>query len=383
MPLSVKRSAPTKPNELTALEVFKKDIVRIRSNTRRQVKDTPPIFTIDGVSVFFRNTINIVQGKKGTHKSRIIQNFIAAAIAPKEVSKESFLNIECLLDDPQILYIDTERNIVSQLPAANRHIYRTAGLSSKSSIQNYTCASLINIPRSERLILVKEYIREWRSTTDSKSHLLVFADVFTDFISDFNSAPAAFDFIDFMNSMADQHNTTIIGVIHENPSNEKARGHLGTELENKCSTVLQIKRFDSDNEGRPVFQLGFVKLREDELPQSRYVKFCKERMNLILTDSPDRERITDLNPKDRLIRDILVSELSGVERKKLSDLKHIIMDVTDMADDTIGKKLSKWRQSGMVFTTDDGKMVLQSGKTRNEVFYWFSDCMDEDEGSLN
>ena len=46
--------------------------------------------------------------------------------------------------------------------------------------------------------------------------------------------------LDLPNSTINTYDITFLCIIHENPYQEKARGHLGTELINKSSTALSI-----------------------------------------------------------------------------------------------------------------------------------------------
>ena len=47
--------------------------------------------------------------------------------------------------------------------------------------------------------------------------------------------------------MVNQYNCHIMVVLHENHSNDKSRGHIGTELTNKAETVLQVAVDDKNS----------------------------------------------------------------------------------------------------------------------------------------
>ena len=50
---------------------------KIRKRSCEEIQFSKPIITYDDVGVIYPNTLNIIQGKKGVHKSRLTEIFCA------------------------------------------------------------------------------------------------------------------------------------------------------------------------------------------------------------------------------------------------------------------------------------------------------------------
>lgn len=369
---------PDAPTHESALKRFYDDINRIRNNARRRIKPEPPLLTIDGLPVFFPNTVNFIQGQAGVHKSRLAQNFVAAVLAQENSTNEQRLGIQCHNERPlSVAYIDTERNMREQFPAAIQEIRQAAGYSSLEETEDFTPASLINVPRSERLSIVQEFVRRQRSNTNK--HLLIVVDVVTDCIGDFNVPSQAFELIDFMNRLSDREDVTFICVIHENPGSTKARGHVGTELENKASTVLQIARMKAKSEtDQEVYAIVFKKTRSSKRHDSLYVAFDEATGNLVRCEKPSANGPIG-NPKDQQLREEIVVFLQFGEEKTRKDFCLHLAGVTGDKEATIAKKLNKLIAEGATFDTINGMKVLVVAKKGKETVYKLVDHEDPDQ----
>jgi hypothetical protein len=62
----------------------------------------------------------------------------------------------------------------------------------------------------------------------------------------------------------EERNIYILTVLHQNPTNDKARGHVGTELINKAQTVLSIRK-DEKNENISIVEPQQCRDKEPEI----------------------------------------------------------------------------------------------------------------------
>lgn len=108
--------------------------------------------------------------------------------------------------------------------------------------------------------------------------------------------------IDYKNSLINEYSTTFLCVIHENPgSNEKARGHLGTELRNKASTVIQIGFKKRQNqEDSEIIAVKTLKNRIGKRPEPFYAVFDSSSKGLIEVDKESVESIMDTPTNQKL-----------------------------------------------------------------------------------
>lgn len=247
----------------------------------KEVVFSPPLISRDGVGIIGRNTINIVQGAFGSHKSRIAE-LQAALMLAREPRQPQFLGFErLLLERYCVCYLDSERNKSEELPYAIQGIKSRAGYQLDEVPPDFRFTSIKAIDRDDRFDAIEAFINHVRAKTDL--HLFCLIDVVTDAIGDFNDPKESMRLFDFLGNLCDNYNATFLLVIHQNPGTEKARGHTGTEAANKASTVLQIG-YEKDASGNDteLIKLRYLKLRRGKRPEPVYLQFCKEANGLIL-----------------------------------------------------------------------------------------------------
>jgi hypothetical protein len=148
---------------------------------------------------------------------------------------------------------------------------------------------------------IQEHLLEHKS-------LLVILDLITDCIYDFNSPTETYSLIDRLNIFKENYDVAFIVVIDLNPGSQKERGHLGTELINKCDAGLQIAHEVG------VFVMKAIKNRSQRCPTPLHIAFDPDIENLVATDAPDREGTTSPRRKSKgpSIRDVLVGSLPAL-----------------------------------------------------------------------
>lgn len=272
----------------SALNIYNNDGLTKMLQSEEQLRVTKssdiafaqPILVKDDLAVIFPNSINIVQGKSGVHKSRLAE-IISSAFLKTSEAKSNLLGFRRnSVDSITLAYIDTERNLSDQLPAALQKILILAGYVRKDDPPNFRYASLIKISRSERLGSLKAYLELLRETVTG--HVVVVLDVLSDCVKDFNSSSETLEILDMLNDMMNEWNVTFICVIHENPgSSNKARGHLGTELDNKATTTIQVS---IDDQKPDLVKVSFRKCRSTRKHNDFYVTYCDQEHTLVPAD---------------------------------------------------------------------------------------------------
>jgi len=231
----------------------------------------------DTVELIFRNSIILVQGQAGTHKSRLAGTIISALLANNP--EKLFLNFrvkESSEKQTKVLYIDTERNLKYQLPSAIKKIIDDAGIKFETAHSVIAPIPLLNVPRVHRLGVVGLLLSN--ISPKEHTHHCIVIDVVSDCISDFNFLTEVYKLTDGLNMLINNHDVTIICILHENPGSEKARGHLGTELTNKASTILQI----SEHGNSDTFKISVLKNRNRKRAKHIFVKFNEATSTLEL-----------------------------------------------------------------------------------------------------
>jgi hypothetical protein len=243
----------------------------------------------DYVGIFRKGTINVIQGKMGTHKSRLAE-LLLSLLLKTEASPTDFLDfIRWGTYAFVCAYIDTERNQKEAFPMTIQNIREKAGYAPTHSVENFYPFSIKEFSRDERMNAVKECLAYIQLQTSQP--MFVVLDVITDCVKSFNNDRDSLELYDHLGNMCDEFEATFLILIHENPNSEKARGHTGTEAGHKADVVMQIG-YDAEGDGKDLMKLRFLKHRNAARPDPIYLKYSKEAKGLVLADDNEvREQL--------------------------------------------------------------------------------------------
>lgn len=116
-----------------------------------------------------------------------------------------------------------------------KRILRLAGLPEDKNPNNLIMLALRKYAPPVRLAIVEQAI----GTIPDLG--LVIIDGIRDFLYDINSPSEATDIISRFMQWTDDRQIHIHTILHQNKNDENARGHIGTELNNKAETVMQVE----------------------------------------------------------------------------------------------------------------------------------------------
>ena len=106
--------------------------------------------------IIFPNTINVIQGQAGVHKSRLAE-IIASSLLKNKNNKRDLLgfNRKDYTKNLSVVYFDTERNLTEQFPRAIQKIQIMAGYNKTDNPENFKYFSLLPIERKYRFETLK------------------------------------------------------------------------------------------------------------------------------------------------------------------------------------------------------------------------------------
>jgi hypothetical protein len=124
---------------------------------------------------------------------------------------------------------------------------------------------------------------------------------------------------------SEERNIYILTVLHQNKSDNNARGHIGTELINKAQTVLSITKSESDND------ISIVEPQQckDKEPEtfafeinSQGLVMCAENFELRTETKKNKFDITDLDElsKYELLVDVFKNGESFIYSKLVEQI---------------------------------------------------------------
>lgn len=203
------------------------------------VFDAPPVILRVGDSIV--GTLGNFSASTGKAKSK--KTFNICAIVAAAMTGGTVLNYSASLPPEKcgILYVDTEQSKFHCKRVLSR-ILRLAGLSADVHPAGLEFLCLRGFATKDRLKKIEEAIY------DLDGLGLVVIDGIRDLAHDINSPGESTDLITKLMQWTDERKIHIHTVLHLNKGDDNTRGHLGTELNNKAETVLQITKDDFDRD---------------------------------------------------------------------------------------------------------------------------------------
>ena len=191
---------------------------------------SPVILMVDDTVI---GTLGNFSASIGKAKSK--KTFNVSAIVASALSGSTVLHYRSMFPENKrkILYIDTEQGRYHCQQVLKR-ILRLADLPEYKNPDNLIMLALRKFSPKLRLAIVEQAI----GTIPDLG--LVIIDGIRDFLYDINSSSESTEVISKFMQWTDDKQIHIHTVLHQNKNDEHARGHIGTELNNKAETVMQI-----------------------------------------------------------------------------------------------------------------------------------------------
>ena len=212
---------------------------------------SPVVLMVDDTVI---GTLGNFSASIGKAKSK--KTFNVSAIVASALSGSSVLHYRSTFPENKrkILYIDTEQGRY-HCQLVLKRILRLADLPEYKNPDNLIMLALRKFSPKLRLAIVEQAI----GTIPDLG--LVIIDGIRDFLYDINSSSESTDIISKFMQWTDDRQIHIHTVLHQNKNDEHARGHIGTELNNKAETIMQV---EVDKEDKTVSVVEAVHIRDRE-----------------------------------------------------------------------------------------------------------------------
>ena len=199
-------------------------------------KTPPQIIWIDNSTIATLGNFSASTGKAKSKKTFNISAIVAAALANGKV-----LNYRAQLPEGKrkVLYVDTEQSRFHCHNVLER-ILKLAGLPTTMDNENLDFIGLREYSPKIRLQVVDYALRK------NNGYGLVIIDGIRDMMLDINNASESVCLINTLMKWSSVYDIHIHCVLHLNKGDDNVRGHIGTELNNKAETVLQITKSQQD-----------------------------------------------------------------------------------------------------------------------------------------
>lgn len=178
---------------------------------------------------------SLIVGKAKSRKSFFINIAISTAISEDLVLNRFKSNLP--QHQSEVLYFDTEQS-KHYVQLALERICKQINISNPTNLHVYGLRS--QTPK-ERLEIIEFAIY------DNPKIGFVVIDGIKDLVTSINDESEATIIASKLLKWTEERNIHIVTVLHQNKSDNNARGHIGTELINKAETVLSISKAEGDS----------------------------------------------------------------------------------------------------------------------------------------
>lgn len=269
----------------------------------KQIEEPEPLLTLpnengEDIGVLYRGSLSMIAGSAGSGKTFAVTWLIGQAYEQNEGKLK-------------VLLIDTEQPPY-WLKREVERIHKLLRLDTSTSSDIIQVLNLKDCDHKERVNLTGQAIQAIRPD-------FVIIDGIRDLTGDFNSVEASNEVITNLLKWSAEYDCHILSVLHLNKVNSEARGHLGTELNNKIDVCFYIPK---DGEKDYIKDLYTIKAGKNRM--GAFAMFRLKRVD----DLPllDNDTLKDTNSnKHQKLKGLFTSICENGKTYSFADLLKTIM----------------------------------------------------------
>ena len=246
----------------------------------------PEIVQVDGITIATLGNFSASVGKPKSKKT-----FNCAAIVASALSGRNILHYKAHLPEGKhkVLYVDTEQSKCHCHKVLER-ILKLAGMPTDRETDRLVFFMLREYSPKQRRQIINHAL-----SSDPEIGFVVI-DGIRDLMYDINSPSESVDLINDLMRWSSMHDLHIHTVLHLNKGDDNTRGHIGTELNNKAETILQVTKSQFDGN---ISEVKAMHIREREFQPFAF-RINREALPELVEDyaftqerKPTTEAITD------------------------------------------------------------------------------------------
>lgn len=254
-------------------------------------KELPPIeflFRVSGKPCFPRGEVVMVTGKAKSGKTLFLSMLMACCVRDEVLFvQRPFDEIDgCWVSQPvKCLWFDTEqsdRSTQEILMCRMRKLIEAPGQMTCHDEPWERYFDIFNVRRlhyEERMRLFEKAVRKYEPA-------LIVLDGVRDLLADINDGIKAQDIVERLMKLAQETNSCIVCVLHQNKSSEdrNPRGWIGTELMHKAFEVYSCEKVKPEN----IFVVEQTLTRKYDLDRLLFFRMDSETELPVVCDAPTR-----------------------------------------------------------------------------------------------
>lgn len=303
---------------------------------KNKPEEIPAIVTLHDAKLLTPGNIGVVVAAPGVGKSAVCEAISAARLSAQCDSFDIRVSTS-----KAIAYIDTERTSFDHWRSWARTLYR-AGVHRGTEPDNlvFQLISLIADIPARRTFLYDQIA--------SGKYGLILVDGAADFVVDVNDPAECNTFSNEISARIKQHNSTLLMTIHSNPqlNNDKARGHLGSELMRRAESVLKIVKDSKSGIRSLTMNFDYGKNRNDSDNLCTHFVWDPLAEMFVSSEAPAESKPAAEEEASKIL-----SEIKG--RMSRSEMIKEICRVTGKKESAAQSQLRRWMSKDKITKKDN------------------------------
>lgn len=296
------------------------------------MQEIEPLLLCQGKGIVYPEDITIIQGQAKTCKTTLLMAILATLTSGEE-------NLLFSVPKPQkVLLIDTEQSdfnlhkqgCKARLMGADfgkLRVYALRSVSDPSKLLDYTIQAA-NAYRPDVIVI----------------------DNIKDLVTNFNDLAESQGTVRRLMKLTVDLSCGIVAVIHENIDSEKARGHVGSTLIEKVSTVMKTERTQED---RGCFRVKFPTTRNAPVEE-----FCFRLDDDVLPELVDHQPVGNHDE----LKDTFIKAFEGIDDGcRHKDLMDAVMTTKGIKNTQAKKLIKQARGAQIIFVSQDKYYLSNAG----------------------
>jgi len=211
------------------------NIERFKLDYHKHIEKPPLAVMMNGAHFGSLGNISLILGKAKSRKTFLGTMLMAAALKNSTELTDIFKHY-LPREKRRVVFIDTEQSEYDAKVVSERVLR----LNNTEKLSNFDVYTLRAASVEERVEIIEHIL-----ANQSDIGLLVI-DGIRDLVHAINDEKEASYIVNKLMKWSTDHSIHITVVLHQNKSDNNARGHLGTELQNKSETTISVRKDKDD-----------------------------------------------------------------------------------------------------------------------------------------
>ncbi|MFN3315235.1 MAG: hypothetical protein ACK40K_00330 [Raineya sp.] len=326
------------------------DVLKCRITDETEINELEAIISFQDSVFCAKNEMSFISGKPKAGKTSVASVMLACCLTPNPTFDTLGMKGKYCEGKP-IIYIDSEQSRRSSKKILERikRLLNTDKSPSNLFLYNFRHLSFEELKKCFELLL-----------SHHKGSFLWFLDGISDMVKSVNNEEEAKTLIHYLNSKVETEKTAFILFLHENStsSNDKMRGHLGSEAQRKCFATISI----SKDRKTQIHSIKSVECRETRNFDEVLFRFDEATKSMITLQGAEYEKAK--------------KELETERIEDLWDTASVLKPNEKVNNKTLCERIELykgWKRTSIMKAI---KEMVQFGiiekeeKSKNEVYYF-------------